>query len=132
VFFANVPVTVVALALGAAWLPCDPALAGSLSAREIARRIDLAGIAAFGGAIAALLVFLDGLPHRHWRRADIADHLHPAAPERATIVFDGHLDHHLAQRATTAPPGLRSTDERLVDLHGPVQPLAPGRIIAVR
>jgi MFS family permease len=29
VFFANVPVTVVALVLGAAWLPRDPALAGS-------------------------------------------------------------------------------------------------------
>ncbi len=66
VFFANVPVTVVALALGAAWLPRDPALASSLSARQIARRIDLTGIAAFGGAIAALLVFLDGLPHQHW------------------------------------------------------------------
>jgi MFS family permease len=66
VFFANVPVTVVALVLGAAWLPRDPALASSLSARQIARRIDLTGIAAFGGAIAALLVFLDGLPHQHW------------------------------------------------------------------
>jgi MFS family permease len=66
VFFANVPVTVLALVLGAAWLPRDPALPGSLSAREIARRIDLTGVAAFGGAIGALLVFLDGLPHRHW------------------------------------------------------------------
>jgi MFS family permease len=66
VFFANVPVTVLALVLGAAWLPRDPALRGSLRVREIARRIDLTGIAAFGGAIAALLVFLDGLPHRHW------------------------------------------------------------------
>jgi MFS family permease len=66
VFFANVPVTVVALVLGAAWLPRDPALASSLSARGLARRIDLAGIVDFGGAIAALLVFLDGLPHPHW------------------------------------------------------------------
>jgi MFS family permease len=66
VFFANVPVTIVAFVLGAAWLPRDPALPGSLGAREIARRIDLTGIAAFGGSIAALLVFLDGLPHRHW------------------------------------------------------------------
>jgi MFS family permease len=66
VFFANVPVTVVALVLAAAWLPRDPALAGSWSARRIAKRIDLVGIIAFGGAIAALLVFLDGLPQRHW------------------------------------------------------------------
>ena len=66
VFFANVPVTVVALVLGAAWLPRDPALADSLKVREIARRIDLTGIVAFGGAIAALLVFLDGLPHPDW------------------------------------------------------------------
>jgi MFS family permease len=66
VFFANVPVTVVALVLGAAWLPRDPARASSLSARQIAARIDLTGIVAFGGAISALLVFLDGLPHPHW------------------------------------------------------------------
>jgi MFS family permease len=66
VFFANVPVTVVALVLGAAWLPRDPALTSSVSARRIASRIDLTGIVAFGGAIAALLVFLDGLPHRDW------------------------------------------------------------------
>jgi MFS family permease len=66
VFFANVPVTVVALVLGAAWLPRDPALPASLRAREVARRIDLTGIALFGGAIAALLVFLDGLPHLYW------------------------------------------------------------------
>ena len=72
VFFANVPVTVVALVLGAAWLPRDPALANSLSARRIATRIDLTGIVAFGGAIAALLVFLDGLPHPHWIALSVA------------------------------------------------------------
>jgi MFS family permease len=66
VFFANVPVTLLALVLAVVWLPREPPTAGSLSAREFAKRIDLTGIVAFGGATAALLVFLDGLPHLHW------------------------------------------------------------------
>jgi MFS family permease len=66
VFFANVPVTVLALVLAVVWLPGEASKAGPLRARGIARRIDLAGIVAFGGATAGLLVFLDGLPNLEW------------------------------------------------------------------
>lgn len=66
VFLANIPVTLIALVLAAGWLPRDPAFNGSRSARDVATRIDLAGIVGFGGAMAALLVFLNSLPHPHW------------------------------------------------------------------
>jgi MFS family permease len=66
VFLANVPVTLVALVLAAGWLPRDPAFDGVRSVREIATRIDLGGIVGFAGAMAALLVFLNSLPHPAW------------------------------------------------------------------
>jgi MFS family permease len=66
VFLANVPVTLVALVLAAGWLPRDPAFEGSRTARDVATRIDLGGIVGFGGAMAALLVFLNSLPHPNW------------------------------------------------------------------
>jgi MFS family permease len=66
VFLANVPVTLVALALAVGWLPRDPAVEGARSARDVAARIDLGGIVGFGGAMAALLVFLNSLPHPQW------------------------------------------------------------------
>jgi bifunctional DNA-binding transcriptional regulator/antitoxin component of YhaV-PrlF toxin-antitoxin module len=47
------------------------------------------------------------LPQR--RRAEIADHLHPAAPQCATVLLDGNLDHHLPL------------------LHGDQRELTPGR-----
>lgn len=66
VFFANVPVTLVALVMAIIWLPRDPAYEGSRSARDIANRIDLGGIVGFAGAMTGLLVFLNSLPHPHW------------------------------------------------------------------
>jgi MFS family permease len=66
VFLANVPVTLLALVLAAGWLPRDPAFDGVRSVREIATRIDLGGIAGFAEAMAALLVFLNSLPHPAW------------------------------------------------------------------
>jgi MFS family permease len=66
VFFANVPVTLVALVMVISWLPRDPAYEGSRSARDIANRIDLGGIAGFAGAMTGLLVFLNSLPHPQW------------------------------------------------------------------
>ena len=67
-FFVNVPLALVTLAMAAVWIPRDPAgdPAAPRSAREVARRIDLAGIVGFGATMAALLVFLMSLPHPDW------------------------------------------------------------------
>jgi MFS family permease len=65
-FFVNIPVALVALGMAAFWIPRDPPAEGSRTAGEIAARIDLAGIAGFGGTMAALLVFLMSLPHPDW------------------------------------------------------------------
>jgi len=65
-FFANVPVALVTLVMAASWIPRDAPVAGSLRARDVAARIDLAGIAGFGGAMTALLIFLLSLPHPDW------------------------------------------------------------------
>ncbi|HTU71937.1 MAG TPA: MFS transporter [Trebonia sp.] len=65
-FLINVPVTLVTLVMAIAWIPRDPRAATRRTAREVAARIDVAGIAAFGATIAALLVFLLSLPHPDW------------------------------------------------------------------
>jgi len=66
VFFANVPLALVALFMAARWIPRDPRREQARSAREVAARIDVAGIAGFGGAMVALLVFLLSLPRLDW------------------------------------------------------------------
>jgi MFS family permease len=71
-FFINIPVTLIALAMAVAWIPCDPPAGTRRTAREVAARIDVAGIAGFGGTIAALLVFLLSLPHPDWTALAIA------------------------------------------------------------
>ncbi|MEU8912768.1 MFS transporter [Streptomyces nigrescens] len=65
-FFINLPFALLALAMAYFWIPADPPVAGSRTLRELAARLDVAGIVGFGGAIAALLVFLRGLPHPDW------------------------------------------------------------------
>jgi MFS family permease len=65
-FFVNVPLTLAALAMAAAWIPRDQRPAAARTARQVATRIDLAGIAGFGAAMAALLVFLMSLPRADW------------------------------------------------------------------
>jgi MFS family permease len=65
-FFVNVPLALIALVMAATWIPRDPRNAQARTAREVAERIDLAGIIAFGGTMAALLVFLMSLPHPDW------------------------------------------------------------------
>jgi MFS family permease len=65
-FFVNVPLALVTLAMAAIWIPRDPAAGQPRTAREVAARIDVAGIAGFGGTIAALLVFLMSLPRPDW------------------------------------------------------------------
>jgi MFS family permease len=66
VFFVNVPVTLIALAATLAWVPPDGPLRRPLRARDIAARLDLAGIAGFAAAMIALLLFLFELPTAHW------------------------------------------------------------------
>ncbi|HEY2673436.1 MAG TPA: MFS transporter [Rugosimonospora sp.] len=62
-FLINVPITFVALAMAVFWIPRDRPAEGPMRAREVASRIDVIGIAGFGGAMTALLVFLMSLPH---------------------------------------------------------------------
>ena len=62
-FWINVPVTLITLAMAFAWIPRDPRAATRRTVREVSARIDVAGIAAFGTTMAALLVFLLSLPH---------------------------------------------------------------------
>ena len=71
-FFVNVPVTLITLAMALAWIPRDQRGGTRRTAREMAARIDVAGIAGFGGMIAALLVFLLSLPHPDWAALAVA------------------------------------------------------------
>ncbi|WP_129842095.1 MFS transporter [Streptomyces sp. RFCAC02] len=61
-FLVSIPFALAALAMTWAWIPRDPAGGRRGSARGTAARIDAAGIAGFGGAMTALLVFLMALP----------------------------------------------------------------------
>jgi MFS family permease len=65
-FFVNVPVALVTLFMAALWIPRDPRPELARSAREVAQRIDLAGIVGFGGGMAALVIFLMSLPRPDW------------------------------------------------------------------
>jgi MFS family permease len=71
-FFVNIPVALVALGMAAFWIPRDPRIEGSTTAREVAVRIDAAGIVGFGGTMAALLVFLMSIPHPDWIALGVA------------------------------------------------------------
>ena len=66
-FLINVPLALVALGMAAFWIPRDPPPAARpRTARDVAARIDVAGIAGFAGTMAALLVFLMSLPRPDW------------------------------------------------------------------
>ena len=65
-FFVNIPVALVALGMAAFWIPRDPPIARPMKFREVAERIDAAGVVGFGGTMAALLVFLLSIPHPDW------------------------------------------------------------------
>lgn len=71
-FFVNVPLALVTLVMAALWIPRDARAERPRSAREVAQRIDLAGIAGFGVAMAALLVFLMSLPRPDWAALAVA------------------------------------------------------------
>jgi MFS family permease len=65
-FFLNVPFALVALVMAGLWIPRDLPLEGSRKARDIAARIDVAGIVGFAAAMTTLLVFLFSLPRPDW------------------------------------------------------------------
>src|ERR1700727_1747410 len=66
VFFVNVPVALIALGATLRWIPADAPPEGSRRPREVASRIDAAGIAGFAVAMATLLIFLFSLPGPDW------------------------------------------------------------------
>ena len=65
VFFINLPIALIALAAVLAWVEADGPLERR-DLREIASRLDVAGIVGFAAAMLALLVFLFQLPRAHW------------------------------------------------------------------
>jgi MFS family permease len=71
-FFVNVPVALITLVMAFAWVPRAPRAGTRRTAREVAARIDVAGIAGFGVMIAALLVFLLSLPRPDWAALAVA------------------------------------------------------------
>jgi len=66
VFWINVPVSAIAFAMALLWIAKDTEAVRGHSARDLVTRVDLPGVAAFGGAITALLVFLLALPRLDW------------------------------------------------------------------
>jgi len=87
-FFVNVPVALITLAMAAFWIPRDPPAAGKRSIREVATRIDAAGIVGFGTAMAALLVFLLSLPRPDWIALGVA-----AAVGAALLTWELRASH---------------------------------------
>ena len=71
-FWINVPVAAAAFAMAAVWIPKDPDRVRGRSPRALVSRIDLLGIATFGGALTALLVFLSSLPDADWAALGIS------------------------------------------------------------
>jgi MFS family permease len=71
-FLVNVPVTLVAFAMAVAWIAKDPDVVRGRAPREVLARIDVAGIAGFGAAMTALLVFLLSLPTPRWPALGLA------------------------------------------------------------
>lgn len=71
-FFINIPIALIALTAAFVWIPADAPHTGSRRAVDLARRIDVLGIACFGGAMTALLVFLLSLPRPNWVALAIA------------------------------------------------------------
>ncbi len=65
-FLINVPLALITLSMAVLWIPRDQPIEGSRTVREIAARIDVAGIIGFSGTMIALLVFLLALPTPNW------------------------------------------------------------------
>jgi nicotinamidase-related amidase/predicted MFS family arabinose efflux permease len=71
-FLVNVPVTVVAFVMAVAWIAKDSDVVRGRTPRDILTRIDVLGVAGFGSAMTALLVFLLSLPEPHWAALGLA------------------------------------------------------------
>jgi len=71
-FLVNVPFACVAFAMALCWIAKDASRPGGHSAREVVTRIDLPGVAGFGAAMTALLVFLLSLPRPDWTALGIS------------------------------------------------------------
>jgi MFS family permease len=87
-FLINVPVALIALALAALWIPADPPAGERRRIRDVASRIDVAGIIGFGGAMTALLVFLMSLPRPVWPALGLA-----AVGGSALVFWELRADH---------------------------------------
>jgi MFS family permease len=64
-FLVNIPFALAAFAMASAWIPRDAPLAGG-RLRDLADRIDLAGIVVFAAAMCTLLGFVFTFPHPNW------------------------------------------------------------------
>jgi MFS family permease len=71
-FLVNVPVTAVTFAMALLWIAKDPDRLGGHSPREVVTRVDLPGVAGFGGSMTALLAFLLALPRANWTALGIS------------------------------------------------------------
>jgi len=65
-FLINVPTTLLTLVMTLRWIPPDPPRTHPAGLREVAQRIDAAGIAGFGAALVAMMAFLLSLPAANW------------------------------------------------------------------
>jgi predicted MFS family arabinose efflux permease len=65
-FLVNIPFALVAFLMATFWIPRDAPLDRGRSLRDIAERIDLAGIAGFAAAASTLLGFLFSFPRPNW------------------------------------------------------------------
>jgi MFS family permease len=65
-FLINIPFALVAFAMATVWSPRDAPLKTGRRFRELAERIDLAGIVAFAAATSGVLGFLFSLPQPNW------------------------------------------------------------------
>jgi MFS family permease len=71
-FLVNVPVALATLVMARLGIPRDAPVTGSRRARDVAARIDVAGIAGFGGMMTALLIFLMSVPRPDWAALGLA------------------------------------------------------------
>lgn len=71
-FFINLPFALLAFVMALVWISPDLRVVGPRTLREVAARLDVVGIVGFGGAMAALLVFLMGLPRPDWLALGLA------------------------------------------------------------
>ncbi|MEE4596047.1 MFS transporter [Streptomyces sp. DSM 41524] len=71
-FLINLPFALLALVTAFFWIPSDRPVNGARTFREVTVRLDVPGIVCFGGMLAALLLFLMGLPRPHWTALGLA------------------------------------------------------------